>query len=343
MRRARSVCDKESDKNSVISIFKSASDRGSLRHDISRVVLLSVLGSVPACGDGAVGALPDGACAVRVDCDATIVELGRPFPVSVVRVWPADHAPEPWDDAALRPLVLRPVSTADRRDGDRVAELRKFDAFAFGLEDVTVASPAFTATSRAGAEVRAVAPAGISVRVQRALDPAAPGEPELPGGPFPPPVAWRTWAGVAALGAAAAAAGLVLRRRARRRDDAGPAVAAREPIAPPPGPHERALERLAALREQAPRTREESEAWHSEVSDVLRDYVAERFGVRAAEATTDEILGALRSGPAAPTADAARDVLRAADLVKFARDEPAAAERDRTLALAARFVRETAP
>jgi hypothetical protein len=314
---------------------------------IAAAAVLVSWGLVASCGDGAgAGPMPAEDLLLRVVCDADAVDLGRPFPVTVVRAWRDDVDPDPWDDAALRPLVLRPVATARRTGGGKVEETRTFDAFALTPDAVTVAPPEFSATARSGGERRTVRAEGFALRVRRALDPAAPGVPELPGGLLAEPFPWRATGIAAALAIAAAVATAVVVRRRRARNAAAAARFAPSSVAEPPprpAPHERALERLAALRGRSPATREENDAWHVEASAVVRDYVGERFDLRAAEATTDETLAAVarRLGARGDLALLA-ETLRAADLVKFARDEPSAADRERTLDAAARFVRESA-
>jgi len=294
-----------------------------------------------ACGDSA--PIPDHDLHLRVTTDTDDVDLGRPFPLTVVRVWEKDLVPEAWKDDWLAPLAVRLAGTSRRTDDRRVEETLRYDAFAFRLDDVVVPPPTFRATARLGSEARAVQGGELRLRVKRALDPAAPGPPELPGGLLREPVRWGRWG--AAAGIAAALTALLLHRRRVAARIPPDAVAADDSPATPPPPtaQERALLRIALLRDRPPRTAAETQSWWVEVSAVLRDYVTEQCAVRAAEMTTDELLAA--PAIASAVGDERRrtlaGVLRDCDFVKFARHEPSAAERTRSLGAAESFLRGT--
>lgn len=126
-------------------------------------------------------------------------------------------------------------------------------------------------------------------------------------------------AALAVLALLATAIALLLKRRA-----------AVEPATPPPPPpaHERALRALDALLSRHLPEQGAVEPYFVELSEILRRYIEDRFGLRAPERTTEEFLAELRNSDAGRRAleAAQRDVLRGflerADLVKFARDEP---------------------
>lgn len=251
---------------------------------------------------------------LRVTVAVKEVEFGRAFPLSVVRAFGKEGAPPAWSDETLAPLAVRLNSTKRREAGGRVEEIRLHDAYAFSLKDI------------------ALPLSGELLHVRRSLDPARPGAPELPGGPLSEPRPWVTW-GAAVAAALLAGTALLLRRRRR-----APLPAVQPQEAHPaevPGPQVKALERLARLRASVPAGREEEQAYHVEASALLRDYAAERFGVRAAEMTTEELLDAV---PGEGLAAA----LRSCDLVKFARLGSTSAERGRMLDAAESFVRRTA-
>ena len=269
-----------------------------------RRFLLPVLALVAACGAGT--PIPD--VPLQITAGASEVELGKAFPLTVVRTWRRGQTPADWNDEALAPLEVRLLQTARREDERRVEETRRYVGYAFSLADVRVP--------------------GLELRVKPALDPATPGPAELPGEPLPEPYPWPTWA---AVGAALLAAFVLLLSR-RQRTPAAVAAPAPASERPPPGPHELALERLARLRRQQPRGHEEIQAYYVEASGLLRDYVGERFAVQADVMTTEELVE--REAPLAR-------VLPDCDLVKFARHAPTASEREQLLDRAERFVRET--
>jgi len=154
-------------------------------------------------------------------------------------------------------------------------------------------------------------------------------------GPIPIPIAWLVPLLVAGALLLAALAFWVGRRWWRRRQ--------LRP-APPRAPDEVALERLAAARSllDPARAREFSFA----VSEALRLYIEDRFGVLAARRTTDEFLAGLLRAPApalAAHAETLGEFLRRSDLVKFARAPLDTGEMESMLDGATRFVRETRP
>ena len=110
-------------------------------------------------------------------------------------------------------------------------------------------------------------------------------------------------------------------------------------------PHETALEGLEELRQkkiwQAGRYKE----FHSELTDILRTYIEERFAVRALESTTDEIMEGMAAadGIRKENLDQLRRILVLADLVKFAKARPVGGENEESLGLGTQFVKETIP
>lgn len=110
-------------------------------------------------------------------------------------------------------------------------------------------------------------------------------------------------------------------------------------------PHEIALAALEELRVkkiwQSGRTKE----FHSELTDILRKYIEERYGIMALESTSDEILEALGSSGAVDQTDLSRlrRILLLADLVKFAKAIPLGGENEEHINLGIQFVNSTVP
>lgn len=119
-------------------------------------------------------------------------------------------------------------------------------------------------------------------------------------------------------------------------------------------PHVRALRELQRLRDSARSTPAQVDAFYVATSQVLRDYVEERFAVRAPERTTEEFLRELELGGDTGAAGGASDLLRGhrgelarfllqCDMVKFARHLPAESEHLATWESAVAFVEATRP
>ena len=114
--------------------------------------------------------------------------------------------------------------------------------------------------------------------------------------------------------------------------------------APPMPPHEeafRALERLYVLRLCQ---HDKHKLYYSTLTDILRRYIAARFEVGAMEMTSDEIIEAMRSVelPKKAAMDMV-DVLRSADLVKFAKAIPENEQNEAAYQAVWDFVEATKP
>lgn len=147
---------------------------------------------------------------------------------------------------------------------------------------------------------------------------------------------WPWFAGGAALAAAIVLLTWYLRRRRRKPVEV--------PEAPPKPLHERVLEALAEIERRKLWQQGQVKQYHSEVTDLLRGYVEERYGVPAMERTTDDLaaeLGATAMGREAR--ELLVNLLRLADMVKFAKHAPLPAENEQLMAGAVQFVQRTIP
>ena len=157
-----------------------------------------------------------------------------------------------------------------------------------------------------------------------------------------PPRDWRpVWI---ALGAAVLvfAAAYALWRRLRRRPakEIVPVV----PEAPPRPAWEIAIEELDRIAAERLVDRGELRRQYEEVTEALRRYLENRWGVPALESTTDDVRRLLADAPVSPSfAGRVTALLGEADLVKFAkgRPEPHAARASETRAR--ELVLETTP
>lgn len=112
--------------------------------------------------------------------------------------------------------------------------------------------------------------------------------------------------------------------------------------------HEIAYERLDALRRKDLVGQGRIKEYYSEISDIIRRYIEDRFSLKAPEMTTEEFLYyAVGAAAAAAAAQLAlhkarlKEFLTACDLVKFARHEPLADEMSMIFDAAKNFVDET--
>jgi hypothetical protein len=115
-----------------------------------------------------------------------------------------------------------------------------------------------------------------------------------------------------------------------------------EEVIPEIPPHIISLEKLEKLREQKLWQAGKVKLYHSEISDILREYLESRFQVNALENTTSEIMQSLRFHSIQPDMlTKLNSTLVLADLVKFAKEQPLASENDFSLVNAVDFVNNT--
>ena len=92
-------------------------------------------------------------------------------------------------------------------------------------------------------------------------------------------------------------------------------------------PHEIAYERLAAIEASEWLARGELDAYHTQISRVIREYIEARYRIPALELTTTQLLAQLTEGQlGALYVEKIRHFLVNCDKVKFATYQPATAE-----------------
>lgn len=110
-------------------------------------------------------------------------------------------------------------------------------------------------------------------------------------------------------------------------------------------PHVKAQRALARLKGVSRQTEAEVEAFYVQVSQILRVYLEERFGLHAPERTTEEFLAEIEQGDTLKLEQrqSLRQFLEQCDLVKFARLIPESQVHDNILQIAMAFVEQTRP
>ena len=126
----------------------------------------------------------------------------------------------------------------------------------------------------------------------------------------------------------------------RRYGDVPAVVIPTEPLRPA---DEVALEKLDAIREQKIWQSGQVKEYYTQLTDVVREYIARRFEVSSTEQTSDETLRAMRVllTDKKELYDNLRKMLTLADLVKFAKWTTTPDENEISLRNAYTFVRET--
>lgn len=114
---------------------------------------------------------------------------------------------------------------------------------------------------------------------------------------------------------------------------------------PKEAPHVVALRQLERIREEK-HWQEPGlvKAYYSEISDTLREYIEERFAIKAMEYTTEETIQAFKQRKDLLTDKSfgqLKDILSLSDLVKFAKYQPLPDDHNLTLMNAFFFVNDT--
>lgn len=115
-----------------------------------------------------------------------------------------------------------------------------------------------------------------------------------------------------------------------------------EEVQPDIPPHIISLQKLQKLKNDQLWQAGKVKMHHSQLSEIIREYIEKRYQVHALENTTDEIMQSLRFHSIEPNLLAKlNQVLVLSDLVKFAKEKPLANENEMSLMNAVEFVKET--
>lgn len=106
-----------------------------------------------------------------------------------------------------------------------------------------------------------------------------------------------------------------------------------------------ALEKLDRIKEEKIWQQGQVKEYHTELTDVVREYIGSRFDIRSSEKTSDETLRAMKPvlQDQKPLYEKLRKMLSLADLVKFAKWTTTPDENEMALRTAYEFVQETTP
>lgn len=113
---------------------------------------------------------------------------------------------------------------------------------------------------------------------------------------------------------------------------------------PPPllPPHLRAMKSLDKIKEEKIWQQERYKEFYTQLTDVLRRYINERYGINSLEMTSGEILSIIRTKAEEDSVyNNLKQVLSVADLVKFAKYKPFNDENDLSLMNSYFFVNQT--
>ena len=149
---------------------------------------------------------------------------------------------------------------------------------------------------------------------------------------------WQLFAGLGVL--AILVFGIYLILKKRKKVKAAPVKKA----APKIPPFVTAIKRLNELKKEKYWQHDEVKKHHSEISEILRQYLEYQFAFPAMEQTTGEVMQAVRlTEVSSEEQKHLRRILMLADLVKYAKEKPGQEENMEMLNLAIAFVNATKP
>lgn len=158
-------------------------------------------------------------------------------------------------------------------------------------------------------------------------------------GPVDEPYTWREILPWVALGLAIIALVLFLVRYFIRRKKNLPVFVRPKPTLPP---HVLAINQLEELRLEKVWQNGNVKEYHTRLTDILREYLENRYHFDAMEMTSDEILDEIETLKVNKEASSKlAGLMQLADLVKFAKGQPTPLENDLSLTHGVDFVNET--
>lgn len=111
------------------------------------------------------------------------------------------------------------------------------------------------------------------------------------------------------------------------------------PVLPPETDYQRAMRLLSELQAKNYPETGKTKEFYSELSDIIRMYIEKRFSLPAMEQTTGELLQAAKRTPILKrNRTELKQILRTADLVKFAKEKPLIPEMENAMLAAITFV-----
>lgn len=106
-------------------------------------------------------------------------------------------------------------------------------------------------------------------------------------------------------------------------------------------PHQKAMSAIEVIKAERMTTSEDTKAYYTRLTDILRKYIEERFGFNAMEMTSAEIIEQLQKAGDRTMIDELRELFTTADLVKFAKHSTLINENDANLVHAIDFINST--
>lgn len=106
-------------------------------------------------------------------------------------------------------------------------------------------------------------------------------------------------------------------------------------------PHQKAMQSIERIKNEAREGEEDQKVYYTQLTQTLREYLEERFGISAMEMTSSEIIFRLQQEEDQAKIDELRRVFETADLVKFAKYSTEGDEKEMYMAQVVEFIQTT--
>ena len=112
-------------------------------------------------------------------------------------------------------------------------------------------------------------------------------------------------------------------------------------VVPQLPPHQQAMQKIEMIKHEKIGQKDDPKEYYTQLTDVLRLYIKNRFGFNAQEMTSGEIIDRLLVIKDNSALQDLRELFQTADLVKFAKHQPLMNENDANLISAIDFINQT--
>lgn len=154
------------------------------------------------------------------------------------------------------------------------------------------------------------------------------------------PFAWEDWYGLIACSFLALPfLGILIYLIMRIRDNKP--IIRKVKIEPKLPPHQAAMKEIERMKGEKVWQKENPKEYYTQLTDVIRNYIKDRFGFNALEMTSTEIISELLDIKNKEDISELNYLFQTADLVKFAKHDPQMNENDANLINAIDFINET--
>lgn len=159
-------------------------------------------------------------------------------------------------------------------------------------------------------------------------------------GTMSPPFVWKDWYGLIGTSLVSLPLLALLIYLIMRLRDNKPIIR-KVRVEPKLPPHQLAMQEIERVKSEKVWQKGQAKEYYTDLTDIIRNYIKDRFGFNALEMTSSEIMDHLNDIDEKDAIKDLKSLLETADLVKFAKHDPMMNENDANLINAIEFINET--